>query len=84
MFPSICYCVPQCVPNSSSLYPKSFTLSSTLAIYITSPNGGDHNIFISRLSKDFIFFGDGPIKDARHKRKINETFWSPQLIKISQ
>jgi hypothetical protein len=50
---------------------------------MTGPKGGDHNIFISRLSKDFYFFCDGPIKDAHHKRKINETFWSPQLINIS-
>ncbi len=36
-FSSSSWCVSQCVPNSSSLIPKSFDLSSTLAIYITNP-----------------------------------------------
>jgi len=36
-FSSSSWCVPQCVPNSSSLIPKSFALSFTLAIYITNP-----------------------------------------------
>jgi hypothetical protein len=31
-FSSSSWCVPQCVPNSSSFSPKSFDPSSTLAI----------------------------------------------------
>jgi len=30
-------CVPQHVPNSSSLYPMSFALSSRVVTYISSP-----------------------------------------------
>jgi len=69
---------PQHVPNSSSLYPISFGLSSNLVIYINQPKWEDYKIFNLGLFEAFFFiFGDGPIKDAHHKR--NKILWKSPI-----
>ncbi len=55
-------CVPQSVPNSSSLYPKSIALSYTLAIYITSSKDGLQHIHFENVKRLILFFCDAPIK----------------------
>ncbi len=51
---------PQHVPNSSSLYPISFALSSPLVTYISSSQGREYNMsilgYFSNCTKLFVFF----------------------------
>jgi len=66
--------VPQHVAYSTSLYLIPFALSSTLVTYKGGPEGGNYNMSLLGLSKAslifyFLFFCDGPINDANHKRK---------------
>jgi hypothetical protein len=48
-FPSSSHCVPQRVPNNSSLYPISIALSSPLVTYIIIPQGREYNMSILGL-----------------------------------
>jgi hypothetical protein len=70
---------PQHVPNSSSLYPMSFGLSSNLVTCINQPKWEDYKIFNLGLSKAFFFpnFCDGPIKYVHHKKKKFELWKCP-------
>ncbi len=77
-FPSSSQCVIQYVPNSTSFYPISFALSSTLVTYRSSPKEEDMNIPILGLSKGLIkvYFVMGqskmPItKEGEEKKKLN-------------
>jgi hypothetical protein len=73
--------VPQHVPNSSSLYPVSFALSSTLTTkHRQAQRRRDPMISTLGLSKAryfILFYWDGPIKDAHHKRGKNEPLRMP-------
>ncbi len=70
-------CVPQHVPNSSSLYPISLALSNPMEELTIYP-------FWDCPKLDFIFFGDDrPIKDAHDNKKKVELWESPQLINMS-
>lgn len=63
-FPSSSHCVPQHIPNSSSLYSISFALSSPLVTYINNPQGREYNMSIlgyffsdyTKLIKFLMFF----------------------------
>jgi hypothetical protein len=63
----------QDVRGSLSLYPTSFALSFTLVICNPKEEITTYLNFesVQSLSFSFLFFGDGPIKDAHHKRKEN-------------
>jgi hypothetical protein len=58
----------QHVPNSSSLYPIFFAISSTLVTYISSPKEEHTTYLFWDYPKVDLFFCDGPIKDAHHTR----------------
>jgi hypothetical protein len=49
-------CVPKHVPDSTSLYPISFALSSTFITYTITPKGGDYNRSILGLFKALLNF----------------------------
>ncbi len=49
-------CVPNHVPDSTSLYPMSFALSSTFITYIITPKGRDYNTCILGLFKSLLNF----------------------------
>ncbi len=61
---------PQYVHNSTSFYLISFALNSIIATYITNPKRRTlKDIYILGFSKAWLlFFCDGPIKNAHHKR----------------
>jgi hypothetical protein len=63
------------------LHPKSYSSKTILAA-----KGGDYNIpnYFGTVQSLIIFFNDGTIKDAHHKRKKIELWGSPQLINESQ
>jgi hypothetical protein len=78
-------CVPKHVPDSTSLYPISFALSSTFITYIITPKGRDYNTSILEQFKAlFNFFVMGKSKMHITKEKSIWTLGSPQLIDTSQ
>jgi hypothetical protein len=62
-------CVHQCVPNSTSLYPISFALSSILVTYISRSKDGFTTDLIWDCPSLIKCFDEGTIKDAHHKRE---------------
>ncbi len=70
-------CVPQHVPNSSSLYPMSFALSSRVVTYITSPMEEIATYLFWGCPKADYF--DVPIKGAYCKRQKNWTLGVPAI-----
>jgi hypothetical protein len=62
-------CVPQHAPNSSSFYPISFALSSTLVTYITSSKGVISTDVFWDCPSLMNSFDEGTIIDAQHKRQ---------------
>jgi hypothetical protein len=74
---SMCY---QHVPGSLSLYLIYFALSFTFVICKSNPKEEITTYLFwecTKLDFYFLFFDDGPIKDAHHKRKENWTLWVP-------
>ncbi len=62
-------CVPQHAPNSSSFYPISFALSSTLVTYINSSKGVISTDVFWDCPSLMNSFDEGTIIDAQHKRQ---------------
>jgi hypothetical protein len=74
-------CVPQHVPNSSSLYPISFGLSFTLVTYITSPKKIITGLFKSFFSFFFVMSQSKILISKKRKKNLQ---WYSQLINMSQ
>jgi len=70
-------CVPQHVPNSTSLYPISITLSTSLVTYIISPKEADYHKYILRQLKASYLFSNWPINDAYHTSEKIELWGFP-------
>jgi hypothetical protein len=63
-------CSSNVFPIALHSIPISFALSSNVVTYITNPKEKITTYIFSDFSTlDYFFGGDGPIKNAHHKRK---------------